>query len=365
MPNGDDVLIGWFDDELMHQAFRDPKVFKYEDTYFMVIAGGKLRIYSSTDLLNWKLESSYGDRPNNSSGLTVETECPDLYRLPIEGEDGWKWVLGYGGRRYQVGEFVQLDGKWQFVADDDYAEPVAMNFGNDSYAAMTYYISPSFDEDTQERVIAYNWMNSWDYCTVVDDFNGNDRFNGTFNLNLELSLARDKTGRLILKQIPIAEYGQMVFPAENVAVSEIMTVSAGSTVPVEGFEGDSYLMELVITPGSGTTKAGALVRVGGEHSVSVDYGLTTDALTINRGLSGGNFSSASFSHVVTEERTDGKVVLHIYVDRCSLEAFSGNYTAAGAMLIFPDEQDTGAALYAEGGSCDFEVTITQASSIWS
>lgn len=157
----------------------------------------------------------------------------------------------------------------------------------------------------------------------------------------------------------------MVFPAENVAVSETMTVSAGSTVPVEGFEGDSYLMELVITPGSGTTKAGALVRVGGEHSVSVDYDLTTDALAINRGLSGENFSSASFSHVVTEERTDGKVVLHIYVDRCSLEAFSGNYTAAGAMLIFPDEQDTGAALYAEGGSCDFEVTITQASSIWS
>lgn len=34
------------------------------------------------------------------------------------------------------------------------------------------------------------------------------------------------------------------------------------------------------------------------------------------------------------------------------------------MLIFPEEQDTGVALYAEGGTCDFEVTITQANSIW-
>lgn len=119
-----------------------------------------------------------------------------------------------------------------------------------------------------------------------------------------------------------------------------------------------------MTPGSGATQAGALVRVGNGHSVSVDYDLTTDTLTINRGLSGGNFSSTSFSQTVAEERPDGKVVLHIYVDRCSLEAFSGNYTASGAMLIFPEEQDTGVALYSEGGACDFDVTITQANSIW-
>lgn len=139
---------------------------------------------------------------------------------------------------------------------------------------------------------------------MADDFSGNNHFNGTFNLNLELSLARDKTGRLLLKQAPIAEYGQMVFPAENVAVSETMTVAAGTTVSLENFSGDSYLMDLVITPGSGATKAGALVRVGDGHSVSMDYDLTTDTLTINRGPSGGNFSSTSFSHVVTEERTE-------------------------------------------------------------
>ena len=362
--NGDDVLVDWFDDELMNQAFRDPKIFKYQDTWFLVIAGGKLRIYSSTDLLNWKLESSYGDRPNNSSNLTVETECPDLSRLPIEEEDGWKWVLGYGGRRYQVGEFVQMDGRWQFVPDTGYEEPAVMNFGNDSYAAMTYYIPPSFNEDTQPRQVEWNWMNSWDYCTLVDDFSGNNRFNGTYNLNLEMTLTRDRDGRLVLKQVPIPEYAQYVFPEENIVVDAAMTVPAGAAVPVEGFSGDSYLMELVITPGNGATKAGALVRMGDEHRVSIDYDLATDILTINRGLSGGNFSSTSFSQTVAEERTDGKIVLHIYVDRCSLEVFSGGYTAAGAMLIFPEEQDTGAALYAEGGDCEFDVTITRANSIW-
>ena len=364
VPNGDDVLIDWFDDELLNQAFRDPKVFKYQDTYFMVIAGGKLRIYSSTTLLDWKLESSYGEQPHNSSSMTVETECPDLYRLPIEGEDGWKWVLSYGGRRYQVGDFTQVDGKWEFIADEDYAEPAVMNFGNDSYAAMTYYIAPSFNEDTQERVIAYNWMNSWDYCTVVDDFSGNDRFNGTFNLNLELSLTRDKDGKLVLKQTPIEEYGEYVFPAENIAVDTSMAVSTGETVALDGFSGDSYRMDVVITPESGATQAGALVRVGSENSLSVSYDFTTDTLVINRGGANSPFSSNSFSQAVTEKREDGSVTLHIYVDKCSLEAFSGDYTAAGAMLVFPGAEDTGAALFAEGGACRFDVTVTQANSTW-
>lgn len=363
-PNGDDVLIDWFDDELLNQAFRDPKVFKYEDTYFMVIAGGKLRIYSSENLLDWKLESTYGDKPNNSSGLTVETECPDLYRLPIEGEDGWKWVLSYGGRRYQVGDFTQTDGRWEFIADPEYAEPAVMNFGNDSYAAMTYYIDPSFNEDTQERVISYNWMNSWDYCTAVDDFSGNDRFNGTFNLNLEMSLTRDKDGKLVLKQTPIAEYGEYVFPAENIAVSTSASIADGETAMIEGFSGDSYLMDVVMTPESGTTRAGALVRVGEENSLSVSYDFAADTLTMNRSGKNSPFSSNSFSQTVSEKQDDGSIVLHIYVDKCSVEVFSENYTAAGAMMVFPEESDTGAALFAEGGSCQFDVTITQANSIW-
>lgn len=363
-PNGDDVLLDWTADPVLSQAFRDPKVFKYEDTWFMVIAGGKLRIYSSTDLLHWELESAYNKANDNSSGLTVETECPDLYRLPIEGESGWKWVLSYGGRSYQVGDFTRVDGKWEFIADADCPQPMPMNFGNDSYAAMTYYISPSFNAGTQDRVVSYSWMNSWAYCTVVDDFSGNSRFNGTFNLNLELSLTRDKDGRLVLKQTPIAEYGQYVFPAANAALDTSVTAAAGETAALD-FQGDSYLMDVTITPAAGTTKAGVLVRSGGESYVSVDYDFTTDTLSFNRGMSGSIFSSSAiFSQAVTEARPDGSVTLHIYVDKSSLEVFSGGYTVTGAALLYPAEADTGAAVFSEGGGSSFHVTITTASSIW-
>ena len=362
--NGDDVLIDWREDPVQSDAFRDPKVFKYQDTWFMVIAGGMLRIYSTTDLIHWNLESTYNGTPGeyeNAAGLRVETECPDLVRLPIEGEDGWKWVLSYGGRRYQVGDFTNANGKWEFVADPAYAEPVAMNFGNDSYAGMTYYLGDSFNGDTQDRVIVWNWMNSWDYCNRVDDLSGNTRFNGTYNLNLEMSLVRDKDGKLILKQKPVQEYAEQVFPEENVALDTTLTVSGTQALD---FQGDAYLLELVIAPEAGTTTAGALVRASEDKYVSVEYDFTTDTLTLDRSKLGGFSSSIRFSQAVTEQRADGSVAIHVYVDKASVEVFSGDYTAAGAALVYPAAENTGVAVFSEGGSSTIQVKITTASSMW-
>ena len=362
--NGQDVLIDWQNDPVKDMAFRDPKVFKYQDKWFMVIAGGLLRIYSSEDLIHWTVESTYTGTPGeheNTANLRVETECPDLVRLPIQGEDGFKWVLSYGGRRYQVGDFTDKNGKWEFIAESDV---MPMNFGNDSYAAMTYYLGDSFNGDTQDRVIELNWMNSWDYCNRVDDLSSNTRFNGVYNLNLEMSLVRDRDGALKLCQKPVAEYAETVFPAENTALDTTVTVPAGETAALD-YTGDAYRMDVTVTPGEGTTKAGVWVRYDGERGVSVEYDFTTDTLSVDRSSLGGFSASIRFSETVTEKRDDGSVTLHIYVDKASVEVFSGGYTAAGAALIYPNlETNTGAALFSEGGQADFAVTVVNANNIW-
>ncbi len=42
---------------------------------------------------------------------------------------------------YKVGDFKQVDGKWTFVPDAEFEQAdQSMNFGKDSYAAMTYYV---------------------------------------------------------------------------------------------------------------------------------------------------------------------------------------------------------------------------------
>ncbi|MDS8910061.1 levanase, partial [Streptococcus pneumoniae] len=55
----DQIAADWTDDPLQSQDFRDPKVFRWEGKWFMVVAGGPLRIYSSDNLRNWKVESTY------------------------------------------------------------------------------------------------------------------------------------------------------------------------------------------------------------------------------------------------------------------------------------------------------------------
>lgn len=82
--------------DLNEKDFRDPKVFWHEPTrrWIMVVAMAVdkvLHFYGSPDLKEWVLLSKFGpaglqDKPN--------WECPDLFELPIEGEDGaTRWVL--------------------------------------------------------------------------------------------------------------------------------------------------------------------------------------------------------------------------------------------------------------------------------
>ena len=127
----DKIVLDWSKDPLRDQAFRDPKVFRWEGKWFMVVAGGPLRIYSSKNLIDWTVE--YTDRD-------LHTECPDLY--PVTAPDGAiKWVLSRGDRYYKIGDFKEVGGKWTYVPDEAYVdEDGVMNFGRDSYAAMTYYI---------------------------------------------------------------------------------------------------------------------------------------------------------------------------------------------------------------------------------
>ena len=49
----DKIAADWSNDPLGSKDFRDPKVFRWENKWFMVVAGGPLRIYSSDNLRDW------------------------------------------------------------------------------------------------------------------------------------------------------------------------------------------------------------------------------------------------------------------------------------------------------------------------
>lgn len=376
------ALMHWKQDSLQNGAFRDPKVFRYENKWFMAIAGGPLRIYSSDDLVNWKEESAYGD---------LHTECPEIYPLPVVNESGketgeYKWVLNRGGRKYKIGDFRQVDGKWAFVPDEQYASTNAngmgnedrdgiMNFGPDSYAAMTYYIQDFGTKQnmTVPDLIEINWMNTWEgnFCKSIPYANGNFVFNGTYNLQCKLGVRQDADGKYYLTQTPIKEYETLrettgTVTEQNVTVND----NESKTLTVDGteevFEGDSYEIVANIKPGQDVTETGFKVRVGNGEETVVKYDVVNEELVLDRSQSGTIIVQGGINvrgQKVTRN-ADGSIDLHIYVDRSSVEVFSKDYTVAGAMQIFPSIASRGLQVYSVGGTSTADIMVYPLTSIW-
>ena len=352
----DEIAADWTADPLKDGAFRDPKVFRWENKWFMVVAGGPLRIYSSDNLRSWKCEAAYKD---------LHTECPDLY--PVETEDGQiKWVLSRGGRYYKVGDFRQQDGNWQFIPDAYYAsQDGIMNFGHDSYAAMTYYLHDfgTAENPSIPEIIECNWMNTWnDYCNQVAVKNGSD-FNGTFNLQLKTGLVLED-GRYMLTQTPVEAYETLRAKEQKMEYKGV-TVGENNTL-LQDFAGDTYEIVSRFYPKEGTRKVGFRLRTGEGEETLVVYDLENEQISIDRSRSGiiisGEFAKVYGQHV--SRNTDGSVDLHVYVDKSSVEVFTKGYTAAGADQIFPSPSSVGASVLVEGTEAGADIVIYPLKSIW-
>ena len=79
--------------------FRDPKIFRYDGKWFMVIAGGRARLFTSDNLIDWTMVCDMG----------FDSECPDFYPLPVDGdENNIKWVYTASGKWYVVGRLEKI-----------------------------------------------------------------------------------------------------------------------------------------------------------------------------------------------------------------------------------------------------------------
>lgn len=352
----DSIVLDWTDDPLSQTDLRDPKVFRWENKWFMVIAGGPLRIYSSDNLLDWTCESFYPE---------IITECPDLY--PVMSSDSkLKWVLSKGGRYYKVGNFGEINGRWTFTPDDAYAtQDGIMNFGSNSYAAMTYYVQDfgSANEPSIPRLIELNWMNSSsdNPNTVGEKISQN--FNGTFNLFCNIGLVL-KDGIYRLTQTPL-EYYDRLRDQDNAII--VYGAEAGEDNKLlEGFSGDCYEIVSRFFPGNGTKKIGFELRCGRDEKTLVVYDLENDILSIDRSRSGSIFSE-KFAEVNSQtlvRNKDGSIDLNIFVDRMSVEVFANGGEAVGTDQIFPGEMSLGVRVIVDGETSKVDLEVYNMKSIW-
>lgn len=295
---------------------RDPKVFWHEDSkrWIMTLAKGwkkGIEIWSSSNLKSWTKESEFfkplAGRPD------FQWECPDLLSFNFNGQRKWVLIVSVNpcgpvvgsGTMYFVGDF---DGK-NFTADAlDY--PLWLDYGMDNYAGVTW-------SNTGDRKLFIGWMNNWQYADRVPC----DPWRSAMTLPRELALV-DYNGSPLLT-CPV--------------VKEIDGI-AGDWVPVESsFDTkDAYHLQLVLNLDQNTTVT--LSNSQGEN-FSIDVYASSRMLSVHRNSKTGasSFSSMfSIASINAPLNTDGETVtLDFYVDRSSVELFSGNGRTSITNLVFP------------------------------
>lgn len=289
--------------------FRDPHMFWNEDIkkWNMILAAGQhMEIYSSDNLKDWKLESSFGEKYGNHGGVW---ECPDLMKLKVRGTDKEKWMLicninpggpsGGSATQYFVGDF---DGH-KFTCDSKPEVTKWMDYGKDHYATVT------FDNAPEGRHVAIAWMSNWQYANQVPT----QQYRSGNSIPRDLGLFEYK-GETYCSVVPSPE----MTAARSKKAGKKLTASCEMVVNLKG--------NATIT----------LSNDKGENVV-MNYDAKVETFSMDRTKSGKMDFSKDFA-AVTKAPTYGKISqLRIFIDKSSIEALDADGKMSMTNLVFPSK----------------------------
>jgi fructan beta-fructosidase len=315
--------------------FRDPKVFRYDDQWVMVVSLADkrmVRFYGSPDLVHWEQLSDLG--PFGS--VEGVWECPDLIQVPIEDSDRTVWALlvsvgaghpaGGSGMQYVLGDF---DGS-TFTPD---AEARWLDHGADFYAAISYADAPG------DEPVIQGWMSNWAYAREVPAAG----FRGSVTLPRRLS-ARHRGGEpRLVQQAVAAEAAGPSYTLRGVPLVGRLDVPGGPRAA-------RLVAEIDV---QAATRVGLEVRVGDTERTVIAVDPATATLSLDRCRSGDSDFHAGFAaaHSVSDPAVvaGGVVRLEVYVDVASVEVFAADGEVVLTDQVFPSPDSTGLAVFADGG----------------
>ena len=289
--------------------FRDPHMFWNEDIkkWNMILAAGQhMEIYTSDNLKDWKLESSFGAEYGNHGGVW---ECPDLMKLKVRGTDKEKWMLicninpggpfGGSATQYFVGDF---DGH-KFTCDSKPEVTKWMDYGKDHYATVT------FDNAPEGRHVAIAWMSNWQYANQVPT----QQYRSGNSIPRDLGLFEYK-GETYCSVVPSPE----MTAARSKKAGKKLTASCEMVVNLKG--------NATIT----------LSNDKGEKVV-MNYDAKAETFSMDRTKSGKVDFSKDFA-AVTKAPTYGNISqLRIFIDKSSIEALDADGKMSMTNLVFPSK----------------------------
>ncbi|KAJ2945847.1 hypothetical protein O0L34_g4753 [Tuta absoluta] len=286
--------------------FRDPKAWKYESHWYVVIGSktddnrGRVLLYRSVDMINWEFLTVLGESDGN---LGYMWECPDFFELDgkfvllmspqgMETEgDRYKNVHQTG---YIIGSFNY--DTFEFVPEVDFQE---MDYGHDFYAAQT--------TENKGRRYVVGWFNMWDNPHPEDV----DGWAGAMTIVRELSISNN---RIIMTPVE-----DMVTLRENIVHLEAMKTNA---VTVLG-----KAVELNLEPDLNHDVVLQLEGVDGGEVAWIRWNTTSSIVAVDRG-------DDDVRQV--EWKPLGSRSWRLFLDASSLELFCGDGEVVFSSRVYPE-----------------------------
>jgi len=296
---------------------RDPKAFWHEPTGQWVIVlhfdRRAMGFFTSKDLKSWQYHSEFEGKM---------TDCPELFQLPVDGnEQNKKWILYGGSGDYFVGAF---DGK-AYTAETGLTK---YSYGNCFYASQTFNNMPESDG----RRIQMAW------------------------------------GKIPMPGMPFNQ--QMLFPVELTlrTTDDGIRMFAWPVEEIQNIHGKEHHWEdVVLKPGDNP-----LANVKGNL-----FDIEVDITVGEADEIGFNINGIPVAYSVTDQRltaggrtadldpVDGKINLRILVDRPSVEIYANEGRIYMPMRAVRDLSNKSLEIYAKGGSARIKkLAVYEMKSIW-
>ncbi|WP_340371586.1 sucrose-6-phosphate hydrolase [Peribacillus sp. FSL E2-0218] len=317
--------------------FRDPKVWKHDDTWYMVLGNatqdkvGRAILYRSPDLRHWDYR---GVLAQSDGTLGYMWECPDFFELNgkhilmispqgIEAEgDAYNNLFQTG---YLVGDY---DYDTNEFSHGPFTE---LDHGHDFYAVQTLL-------DDEGRRVAIGWMDMWEsnmptkadgWCgalTLPREITLGDQLEILMNPVEEITLLRE-TEHNECKKRPILE-NYLIDTKEDLievkAVFDLTDANARSVgLKVRGVEQEELILSYDVEEGQ----------------------LTLDCSKFGKMKDGVRKAPLNAKDLLS---------LRIFLDRSSIEVFANNGQTSMTSRIYPKEERLGIELFTVNGAVQID-----------
>lgn len=305
--------------------FRDPKVFWHEDDerwILTLVAGDHAKFYASQDLKEWKLLSEFGKDEGAHGGVW---ECPDLFKLTVEGTSEEKWALlismnpgapnGGSGTQYFIGEFdgtrfttSQIEEKW-------------LDLGRDNYAGVTYNDTPD------GRRVFIGWMSNWDYARSTPT----SVWRSAMTLPRELSLHKHGDN-YYLKNYPVKTLSSI---SSEVAIHDITSTATNFILYRDDLNNSDLTFQANLSEK-------LELHIGNDNSegVALNWDPSLKEITFDRRKSGLTDFKDNFAGPLQKqnyEPEDKDVEVRMILDQSSIEIFIDKGRYVFTNQIFPTQ----------------------------